>query len=214
MVATPAHDMVVLMNVGGHAGAVACHLRASAPEIARKSRPGQFVLLRVTEEGERIPLTVAHADAVAGTIDLIVQQIGLTTQLLCKRKAGDALASITGPLGNPTPIGEAKQVLCVGGGVGTAVLLPQVEFLSNQALQPGVAVDVIIGGRSKPYVICEDILRAQARNTWVCTDDGSYGEKGFVTTRPKALLELPGAGGYDLVIAVGPPGMMRADTGG
>ena len=173
-----------------------------APRIAEIRQPGQFVIVRRGPGGERIPLTIADVDKAAGTITLVIQAIGKTTHELTSLNVGDAITDVAGPLGNPTKLLEAGHAVCVGGGVGTAVVYPIAQALAAR----GVKVTSIIGGRSKEWVICEEELRA-CGDVIVCTDDGSYGRHGFVT---EALKELCEAGGVDEVYAVGPVPMMRA----
>jgi ferredoxin--NADP+ reductase len=173
-----------------------------APRIAEIRRPGQFVIVRLAEGAERIPLTIADADPVAGTISLIIQGIGASTMDLVALQPGDAIRDVAGPLGRATDLIDHGHAVCVGGGVGTAVIYPIAQELHRR----GVAVTSIIGGRSREWVILEDELRA-AGDVVVCTDDGSYGRHGFVT---EALKDLCEAGGIDEVFAVGPVPMMRA----
>ena len=173
-----------------------------APRIAEIRRPGQFVIVRLDDGAERIPLTIADADPVAGTISLIIQGIGASTMDLVALQPGDAIRDVAGPLGRATDLIDHGHAVCVGGGVGTAVIYP----IAQELHQRGVAVTSVIGGRSREWVILEDELRA-AGDVVVCTDDGSYGRHGFVT---EALKDLCEAGGVDEVFAVGPVPMMRA----
>jgi ferredoxin--NADP+ reductase len=173
-----------------------------APRIAEIRMPGQFVIVRRGPGGERIPLTIADVDKKAGTISLVIQAVGKTTNELTSLNVGDVIQDIAGPLGNPTKLLEAGHAVCVGGGVGTAVVYPIAQALAAN----GVKVTSVIGGRSKEWVICEEELKA-CGDVIVCTDDGSYGRHGFVT---EALKELCEAGGIDEVYAVGPVPMMRA----
>ena len=177
----------------------------SAPRVAKKALPGQFIILRVDESGERIPLTIKDSDPEAGTVTVVVQVAGKTTSQLSTLEAGDAVLDFAGPLGNPTELPEGKaKVVCVGGGVGTACMYPQVKELARR----GSDVTVIIGSRTKDLLIMEDDLREFASELIVCTDDGSYGRKGFVSQPLGEMLE---AGEKpDLVIAIGPLMMMRA----
>jgi len=177
-------------------------LDVTAPRIAQIRKPGQFVIVRRGEDAERIPLTIADADAAAGTIALVIQSVGKSTQELVALKSGEAIADIAGPLGHPTELIASGRALCIGGGVGTAVVHPIAQGLKRC----GVAVLSIIGGRSKEWVIFESELR-QLGEVVVCTDDGSYGRHGFVTDAAKDALA---AGGIDVVYAVGPVPMMRA----
>jgi ferredoxin--NADP+ reductase len=174
-----------------------------APLVARKRRAGNFVIIRVTETGERIPLTIVDGDPEKGTITLIVQAIGKTTKMLLTRKAGDALADVMGPLGNPTPIEYHGVVACVGGGVGTAELFPIARALKDA----GNTIYTIIGGRTKDLVILEQEM-SEISNVLVTTDDGSHGRKGIVTDELKTLLESPL--GIKAVYAIGPLPMMKA----
>jgi len=177
-------------------------LDVQAPRIAQIRQPGQFVIVHLTEGAERIPLTIADADAASGTITLVIQAVGKSTRDLVALEPGQAIADIVGPLGHPTELIEAGHALCIGGGVGTAVVHPIVQGLQRR----GVNVTSIIGGRSKEWVIYEAELR-RLGEVIVCTDDGSYGRKGFVTDAARDALA---AGGIDIVYAVGPVPMMRA----
>jgi len=178
-------------------------LTIQAPDIAAKARAGQFVVLMVREEGERIPLTIVQADPGKGTIVLIAQEAGLTTKLLAGTKAGDSLHSIVGPLGHPTDIKKYGKVILVGGGVGIAEIYPVARALKNA----GNHVISIIGSRTKELLILERELKEASSECIIMSDDGSYGRKGFVTQALKELLEKST---YDLVYAVGPIPMMRA----
>jgi ferredoxin/flavodoxin---NADP+ reductase len=173
-----------------------------APRIAKVRRPGQFVIVRRGPGAERIPLTIADNDAEAGTITLMIQAIGASTTELTNLQVGDAITDVAGPLGSETHLIPSGHAVCVGGGVGTAVLLPIVRALSEH----GVHVTSVIGGRSKEWVILEDELKALG-DVVTCTDDGSYGRHGFVT---QALADLLAAGGVDAVYAIGPVPMMKA----
>jgi len=175
-----------------------------APFIARKRKAGNFVMIRVEEGGERIPLTIADSDAGAGTITIIVQAVGGTTKLLCSKEVGDALLDVVGPLGNPTPIKNHGTVACVGGGVGTAELYP----IARALREAGNTVFSIIGARSRELVILEEELKEISGNVFVTTDDGSYARKGFVTDQLKDLLDRPS--GIKAVYAIGPLPMMKA----
>jgi NAD(P)H-flavin reductase len=175
-----------------------------APHVVRHCGPGQFVIVRVTPEGERIPLTIAHADRTAKTVSLIVQAVGATTHAMCALGAGDELADLAGPLGQATHIEHVGHAVIVGGGVGTAVIYPQAGALKAK----GNRVTAIIGGRSKPYVILEEELQAVCDAVYPCTDDGSYGFRGFVTQR---LAQIAGdSQQVGLVLCAGPVPMMRA----
>jgi len=173
-----------------------------APRIAQIRQAGQFVIVRAAEGAERIPLTIADADPEAGTITLVIQAIGKSTEDLVALEVGDAIRDVVGPLGRPTEVIEGGHAVCVGGGVGTAVVLP----IAQQLHRAGVRVTSIIGGRSREWVILEDELRA-CGEVVVCTDDGSYGRHGFVT---QALADVIADGHIDAIYAVGPVPMMRA----
>ena len=175
-----------------------------APFIAKKAKAGQFVIFRVDEEGERVPLTIADSDAEKGTITLIFQIVGRSTMKLNALNAGDAISDLVGPLGLATEIPEgAKKICVIGGGVGCAIAYPQ----AKAAHLAGLEVDVIAGFRNKDIVILEDEFRKVCDELILCTDDGSYGVKGFVTN---ALEERIQAGcQYDCVIAIGPIPMMK-----
>jgi ferredoxin--NADP+ reductase len=173
-----------------------------APRIAQIRQPGQFVIVHRAEGAERIPLTIADADPAAGSISLVIQAVGQSTRELVALAPGQAIADIVGPLGKPTDLIHSGRALCIGGGVGTAVVHPIAQGLSRL----GVAVVSVIGGRSKEWVIFEPELR-RLGEVIVCTDDGSYGRHGFVTD---AAREALAAGGIDIVYAVGPVPMMRA----
>ncbi|MBO4433348.1 MAG: sulfide/dihydroorotate dehydrogenase-like FAD/NAD-binding protein [Clostridia bacterium] len=177
-------------------------LTVDAPFIAAKARPGQFVIVRIDEKGERIPLTVSDFDSKAGTVTLVVQAVGYTTKKLSGLNIGDSILNVAGPLGLPTEFGNPKKAIIVGGGVGCAIAYPQAKALFNM----GVDVTVIAGFRSKDIVILEDEMKAVSNNFFITTDDGSYGEKGLVTDVLKRLLE---ADNYDLIIAIGPVIMMK-----
>jgi ferredoxin--NADP+ reductase len=175
-----------------------------APRIARKQRPGQFIILRVHEQGERIPLTIKSSDPVAGTVTIAVQTLGKTTALLNSLEAGDYLQDIVGPLGHPSEIAHYGTAVILAGGVGTAMALPT----ANALKKAGNHVVFIEGARNTEMVVFEDEVRASSDETYMMTDDGSYGEKGLVT---KKLNDLLAAGRtIDFVLAVGPVPMMRA----
>lgn len=177
------------------------------PKLARKARPGQFVIVRASEDGERIPLTIADADPEAGSITLIFQVVGKSTTLLAHMEPGDEILDVVGPLGVPTEIKRFGRVLCVGGGIGAAPLYPVAKALKAA----GNAVTSILGGRSKNLVILENEFRAISDAVVVTTDDGTYGRKGFVTDALKDLLGAgPGAPGFDRAWAIGPVPMMKA----
>lgn len=173
-----------------------------APAIARKARPGQFVILRATETGERIPLTLASTDPEKGTITVIYQVVGKTTALFRDMQVGDVYSGILGPLGNPTDVERVGTVVCVGGGTGVAVMHPVTRALK----EIGNHVICIIGARTKDLLILEEQMRAASHDLRVCTDDGSYGHHGFVTDVLKEVLESTRV---DLAVAVGPVPMMK-----
>ncbi|KAB2637713.1 MAG: sulfide/dihydroorotate dehydrogenase-like FAD/NAD-binding protein [Verrucomicrobia bacterium] len=177
-------------------------LDLEASRIAEIRQPGQFVIVRRGNGAERIPLTLADADSVRGTIALVIQAVGKSTCDLVALEVGDSILDISGPLGHPTEMIAAGRAVCVGGGVGTAVVHPIAQGLA----QRGVEVISIIGGRSRQWVIFEEEL-SRLGQVIVCSDDGSYGRQGFVTDATRELLE---AGRVDIVYAVGPVPMMRA----
>ncbi len=177
--------------------------RVRAPKIARKHRAGQFVIVRVTPDGERIPLTIAAADPEAGLITLVVQAVGKTTTLLNALEAGDEILDLAGPLGTPSEVACFGTVVVVGGGVGTAVTYPSAVALS----QAGNTVVAVIGARSRTHLLFETELAAICAEVHACTDDGSFGRHGFVTD---ALADLLATRKVDRVLAAGPIGMMAA----
>lgn len=181
-------------------------MEIEAPLVAKKAKPGQFIILRVDEEGERIPLTVAGTDREAGTVKIIFQIVGATTEKLNHKNAGEYLQDFVGPLGVPTHIEGLKNVCVVGGGVGCAIALPIAEALHKE----GARVTGIIGFRSKDLLILEDEFRACTDSLTVMTDDGSYGKKGNVTLPLKELLEQGER--FDAVITIGPLIMMKFVT--
>ena len=175
-----------------------------APLIAKKIKPGQFIMLRINDTGERIPLTMVDRDPAAGTVTIIFQEVGKTTRQLGTLEPGDAVADFIGPLGRYHPMGgEHKRVLGVGGGIGVAPLLPK----TREFKEAGNRVVSIIGARSKNLLILEDEMRAASDELVVCTDDGSYGHPGFVSDVLKHKLDE--STDYDFVLAIGPPIMMR-----
>ena len=175
-----------------------------APRIARKHQAGQFVIVRLYDHGERIPLTIERSDPARGAISLVVQSVGKTTHLLNSLEAGDAILDIVGPLGKPSEIASFGTVVVIAGGVGAAVAYPTAEALKRA----GNRVHVIAGARNKDLVILEQEWRAVSDALWITTDDGSYGEKGIVTDRLARLIDAGTR--FDLVIAVGPIVMMKA----
>ncbi len=175
-----------------------------AAPVARKRRPGQFVIIRLTEEGERVPLTIADADPARGAISLIVQGVGKSTRQLNALEAGDTILDVAGPLGLPTHIEPGQSVCCIGGGIGTAVVYP----IACGVKALGGNVVAIVGARTRDLVILEEDLRRVADECVVTTDDGTYGQHGLVTDALKGLLEAGRV--FDEVVAVGPLPMMRA----
>ena len=181
-----------------------------APRVAEKCLPGQFVIVRADEKGERIPLTICDYNRENGTVMLVVQIVGASTLKLSRLNENDGVEDIVGPLGVPSEIVTAddeflknKNIVFVAGGVGTAPVYPQVKYLSER----GYKFDVIIGAKSKNIVILEDEMKRYAKNVYVCTDDGSYGFKGLVTDK---LSELTESGEkYDICVAIGPVIMMK-----
>jgi ferredoxin--NADP+ reductase len=179
-------------------------LRIEAPRVARKRLAGQFVILRVHERGERIPITIADSHAERGDITIVVQGIGKTTRLLNSLGAGDSILDVVGPLGRPSEVELFGTACVIGGGVGAAIAYPTAVALKKA----GNRVISILGGRTRALVVLEDEIRAASDVVHVTTDDGSYGEKGLVTDKLRALIE--GGERIDYVLAIGPIPMMRA----
>jgi ferredoxin/flavodoxin---NADP+ reductase len=177
--------------------------KVAAPEIARKRKPGQFVVLRIHEEGERIPLTIADADPEAGTITLIFQEVGKSTSQLGKLKAGESVSDLIGPLGVPTHIEKFGTVVCVGGGIGIAPVYP----IAKGMREAGNTVISIIGARTKDLLILEDEMARVSTVLKVSTDDGSYGYHGFVSDILQDFIDQGTS--IDLAVAIGPVPMMR-----
>ena len=190
-------DMIYLMDV-------------EAPRVARHCQPGQFVIVKLDEKGERIPLTICDYDREAGTITIVFQTVGASTHKMAKLKAGDAFRDFTGPLGCPSELIEEdieslknKKILFVAGGVGAATVYPQVKWMKEH----GVDVDVIVGSKTKDLLILEKEMEAVAGNLYITTDDGTYGRHGMVTA---VIEELVNAGNhYDVCVAIGPMIMMK-----
>lgn len=178
-------------------------LSIEAPLIARKARPGQFIILRTDEHGERIPLTMAGHDSDKGTVDIIYAAVGRTTMLLDQLNEGDYLQDIVGPLGKPTEMEGLKRVCVVGGGTGNALALSLVYGMH----EAGIYIDMVAGFKSKAQVILEEELGGAVDRLFITTDDGSYGEKGFTTDKMKELIEAGNE--YDEIITIGPPMMMK-----
>lgn len=184
------------------AGGTVIENRIEAPRIAAKAKPGQFVILKADETGERIPLTISDIDPEKGTITVIYMVVGKSTELFKTLQKGDGYQDVIGPLGKPTHIEKLGTVVCVGGGTGVAVLFP----ITRAFKEAGNRVISIIGARNKDLLILEDKMKAVSDEFHICTDDGSYGRKGFVT---EALKEILQKGSVDLVVAIGPVPMMK-----
>jgi len=182
------------------------YFRIDAPLIAASAQPGQFVMLRVREGGERIPITIADYDRDAGTITIVVQEVGATTKRVCALEAGDEILDVAGPLGGKIEIAPGGHVCGVGGGFGSAALL----CLMREFTARGDKTTAILGARNKELLILADELRPLCNNVEICTDDGSAGFKGFVTQRLAQLIAGDGPGRPDTVVAIGPMAMMRA----
>ena len=190
-------DMIYLMDV-------------EAPRVARHCMPGQFVIVKMDEKGERIPLTICDYDREAGTITIVFQTVGASTHKMATLKAGDSFRDFTGPLGCPSELVEEdldtlkkKKILFVGGGVGAAPVYPQVKWMHEH----GIDVDVIIGSKTKDMLLLEEEMKAVAGNYYPCTDDGTYGHAGMVTSM---IEELHAQGNrYDVCVAIGPMIMMK-----
>lgn len=175
-----------------------------APFVARKCEPGQFIILRVGEEGERIPLTIADFNREKESVTIIYQIVGHSTAILSTLNEGDELTDFAGPLGEPTKLERKNHVIGIAGGVGSAPLYPQLRALANMESN----VDVIIGGRESQYVLLADKFKEFCENVYITTDDGSLGQKGFVTTKLQELIDNNES--IDEVIAIGPVPMMKA----
>ena len=175
-----------------------------APLVAKHCLAGQFVILIVEPDGERVPFTICDYSREEGMVSILVQEVGYTTAKLASLKEGDALEDFVGPLGNPTDLSEFSQVVLVGGGIGSAVIYPEAKQLKND----GKAVDVIVGARNKDLLMYVDEFEKNSDNLYLITDDGSNGRKGFVTDMLKSLVAEGKK--YDCVFAVGPLPMMRA----
>ena len=178
-------------------------MEIEAPFVAKKAKAGQFIIFRIDEKSERVPLTIAGYDREKGTVSIIFQKVGFSTKALGALNEGDYIRDFVGPLGKPTDVEGKKRVCVVGGGVGCAIALPAAVAFK----EAGAEVDVIIGFRNKDIVILEDEFRACADHLYLMTDDGSYGEKGFGTVKLQQLLESGIQ--YDEVLAIGPVPMMK-----
>ncbi len=175
-----------------------------APYVAQKRKAGNFVIIRVDETGERIPITLVDSNIDIGTVTLIVQTIGKSTKLLASKKTGDQILDLVGPLGNPTPIEKGKTIACIGGGVGVAELFPITKALKDA----GNKIFTVIGARSKELIILENEMKSVSDKLYITTDDGSYQRKGFVTDVLQDLVNSKL--GIELVYAIGPLPMMKA----
>ena len=178
-------------------------MELEAPYVAAKARPGQFIIFRVDEYGERVPLTMAGSNKEKGTVTIIFQAVGRSTSLLSQVEEGESIADITGPLGRPTEMEGLKRVCVVGGGTGNALAYPVAKGLH----EAGVIVDMVSGFKSEELIVLEDEFKAAVDNFYLMTDDGTKGEKGFTTDKLKALIDSGVQ--YDEVITVGPPVMMK-----
>lgn len=178
-------------------------MEIEAPHVARKAEPGQFIILRTSEEGERIPLTVADYDREKGTVTIIFQEVGKTTRLLGALEEGDKILDFVGPLGVPSHFDGVKKAAVIGGGLGTAIAYPQAKKLHSM----GVKVDSVAGFRNRDLIILEKEMAQVSDRLFITTDDGSNGNKGFVTDVLKKLIDEGNK--YDLVIAIGPLIMMK-----
>lgn len=184
-----------------------------APRMAKSAMPGQFLIVRVHEKGERIPLTICDYDREKGTVTIVTQVVGASSRRICSLEEGDSFTDFAGPLGQPSDFVHmsreelsAKRYIFIAGGLGTAPVYPQVKYLHSI----GVKVDVIIGAKTKDMVILEEEMKAVCENIYVCTDDGSYGRKGLVTDMLSELLERGEK--YDQAVAIGPMIMMKFVT--
>lgn len=189
-------------------------LRVEAPRVARSAKPGQFVIVRVDEQGERVPLTIADYDTESGLVTIVVQTIGVSTRKMCALEEGDSLADFVGPLGNPSEFVnlsdeelQRRYYLFVAGGVGTAPVYPQAKWLNEH----GAKVDVIIGAKTASLLIYTEEMAKVCDNLYIATDDGSRGFKGMVTAKIKELVEVDGKR-YDECVAIGPMIMMKFVT--
>ena len=191
-----------------------CRMKVKAERLAAAALPGQFLIVRAAENGERIPLTISDYDKQEGTVVIVTQQIGASTSVICSYEEGEAFADVVGPLGIPSDFTEmtpeelaGKKYIFIAGGVGTAPVYPQVKWLHER----GVAVDVIIGAKTKDLLIYEEEMAAVCDNLYICTDDGSVGFKGLVTAMLEKLVLEEGRK-YDQAVAIGPMIMMKFAT--
>lgn len=185
-------------------------MKVLAPRVAKSGKPGQFVIIRIDELGERIPLTICDYDLEDGSVTIVTQAVGHSTNKIISLKEGDSFIDFVGPLGHPAEfmneeieVVRDKKYLFVAGGVGAAPVYPQVKYLAEN----GVKVDVIIGGRSKNFILLADEMKSLGANIYPCTDDGSFGFRGLVTEKLKELVEA--GNNYDEVVAIGPMIMMK-----
>ena len=193
---------------------IICRMKVEAPRLAAAAQPGQFLIVRADEQGERVPLTISDYDKEAGTVTIVTQQIGASTSEICSYEEGDAFADVVGPLGIPSDFTEmpaeelaGKKYVFIAGGVGTAPVYPQVKWLHER----GVAVDVIIGAKTKDLVIYKEEMQAVCDNLYICTDDGTEGFHGLVTGMLEKLVNEDGKV-YDQAVAIGPMIMMKFAT--
>ena len=191
-----------------------CRMKVEALRLAAAAQPGQFLIVRADEQGERIPLTISDYDKSAGTVTIVTQKIGASTSEICSYEVGDAFADVVGPLGIPSDFTEmsaealaGRRYVFIAGGVGTAPVYPQVKWLHER----GVAVDVIIGAKTKDLVIYKEEMSAVCDNLYICTDDGSEGFQGLVTAMLEKLVNEDGMV-YDQAVAIGPMIMMKFAT--
>ena len=191
-----------------------CRMRVEAPRLASAALPGQFLIIRADEHGERVPLTISDFDKKAGTVTIVTQKIGASTTEICTYEEGDSFADVVGPLGIPSDFTEmtdeeltGKRYVFIAGGVGTAPVYPQVKWLHER----GVAVDVIIGAKTKDLVIYKEEMEAVCDNLYICTDDGTEGFKGLVTAMLEKLVNEDN-NVYDQAVAIGPMIMMKFAT--
>ena len=191
-----------------------CRMKVEAKRLASAAQPGQFLIIRADEQGERIPLTISDFNREEGSVTIVTQQIGASTSEICSYEAGDAFADVVGPLGIPSDFTEmseeelsGKKYVFIAGGVGTAPVYPQVKWLHER----GVAVDVIIGAKTKDLIIYKEEMQAVCDNLYICTDDGSEGFKGLVTAMLEKLVNEDGKT-YDQAVAIGPMIMMKFAT--
>lgn len=193
---------------------IICRMEVEAPRLASSAMPGQFLIIRADEQGERVPLTISDFDREKGTVTIVTQKIGASTSEICSYEEGDSFADVVGPLGIPSDFTEmaqeelaGKRYIFIAGGVGTAPVYPQVKWLHEK----GAAVDVIIGAKTKELIIYKEQMSAVCDNLYICTDDGSEGFKGLVTAMLEKLVNEEGKI-YDQAVAIGPMIMMKFAT--